>query len=239
MAGSPSFVNGSRPAFRCALIRRSTSCDMPMYCNPPCRLQHNRYTDQEPLSAGMSGLRLPPDGRPRAAVRPCPAARIRSSARGRARGRSPTSGFFFTAASGSTGNPVRAQNASRTCSHGALGRKNASKRPKCFAPSMARLPVLDLVADLEEHRAFPAAAVGHAAAPSVRSRAVRRAASRGVPRRGVRGRPAAPTTSARCPRPARRRTSSWSWSSRALASTRSLRMTTTTATFRGCPSATS
>ena len=39
------------PPFRCALIRRSTSCDMPMYCNPPCRLQHNRYTDQEPLSA--------------------------------------------------------------------------------------------------------------------------------------------------------------------------------------------
>ena len=22
-----------------------------MYCNPPCRLQLNRYTDQEPLSA--------------------------------------------------------------------------------------------------------------------------------------------------------------------------------------------
>ena len=39
------------PPFQCALIRRSTSCDMPIYCNPPCRLQHNRYTDQEPLSA--------------------------------------------------------------------------------------------------------------------------------------------------------------------------------------------
>ena len=46
-----------------------------------------------------------------------------------------------TAAAGSTGNPVRAQNASRTCSHRAAGRKNASNRPKFFAPSMARLPV--------------------------------------------------------------------------------------------------
>ena len=46
-----------------------------------------------------------------------------------------------TAAAGSTGNPVRAQNASRTCSHCAAGRKNASNRPKFFAPSMARLPV--------------------------------------------------------------------------------------------------
>ena len=46
-----------------------------------------------------------------------------------------------TAAPGSTGNPVRAQNASRTCSHCAVGRKKASKRPKFFAPSMARLPV--------------------------------------------------------------------------------------------------
>ena len=45
---------------QCALIRRSTSCDMPMYCNPPCRLQHNRYTDQEPLSALMSRLEVTP-----------------------------------------------------------------------------------------------------------------------------------------------------------------------------------
>ena len=46
-----------------------------------------------------------------------------------------------TAAPGSTGNPVRVQNASRTCSHCTAGRKKASKRPKFFAPSMARLPV--------------------------------------------------------------------------------------------------
>ena len=45
------------------------------------------------------------------------------------------------AGAGSPGNPVRAQNALRTGSHCARGRKNASKRPTCFAPSMARLPV--------------------------------------------------------------------------------------------------
>ena len=64
--------------------------------------------------------------------------------------------------------------------------KNSSNRPKFFAPSMARLP-----------------------APPARSRAVRRAGRRGVPRRGVCGRPATPTASARRPRPARQRTSSW------------------------------
>ena len=46
-------------------------------------------------------------------------------------------------------------------------------------------------------------------APPARSRAVRRAGRRGVPRRGVCGRPATPTASARRPRPARQRTSSW------------------------------
>ena len=54
------------------------------------------------------------------------------------------------------------ENASRTRSHWAAGRKNASNRPKFFAPSMARLPVWDLVAHLEEQRALPAAAVRHA-----------------------------------------------------------------------------
>ena len=46
-----------------------------------------------------------------------------------------------TAGAGSPGNPVRAQNALRTGSHCARGRKNASTRPTCFAPSMARVPV--------------------------------------------------------------------------------------------------
>ena len=57
---------------------------------------------------------------------------------------------------------VKGEVLSRTCSHCALGRKDASNRPKFFAPSMARLPVPDLVAHLEEQRAFPAPAVGHA-----------------------------------------------------------------------------
>ena len=65
-----------------------------------------------------------------------------------------------TAASGFSGNPMRRQNGSRIRSHCALGGKHASKRPKFFAPSIARLP--DLVAHLEEQRPLPAAAVGHA-----------------------------------------------------------------------------
>ena len=46
-------------------------------------------------------------------------------------------------------------------------------------------------------------------------------------------------TNGALPRPGRSGSQQRSWSSRALASTRRVRMTTTTATFRGCPSATS
>ena len=60
---APSCANGSRPAFRCALIRRSTSCDMPMYCNPPCRLQHNR--EHRPRASFCAHVGLEPGQRPR------------------------------------------------------------------------------------------------------------------------------------------------------------------------------
>ena len=94
---------------------------------------------------------------------------------------------------------------SRTCSHCALGRKNASNRPKFFAPSMARLPVRISSRTL---RNSALSQRRRSVTPSrwMRSRVVRRSGRRGVVPRGVRGRPATLPASARRPRPARRRT---------------------------------
>ena len=62
---------------------------------------------------------------------------------------------------GIDGNPVRAQNVSRTCSHCVFGRKNASNRPKFLRAVDGEVAGLDLVTHLEEQCAFPASAVGH------------------------------------------------------------------------------
>ncbi len=64
-----------------------------------------------------------------------------------------------TAASGATGNPVRAQNASRTCSHCAVGRKEGLEAAEVLRALDGEVAGLDLVADLEEQRALPTAAV--------------------------------------------------------------------------------
>ena len=137
---------------------------------------------------------------------------------------------WSTAASGSTGNPVRAQNASRTRSHWAVGRKKASKRPKFLRALDGEVAGLELVAHLEEQRALPAAAVRHAVAADERLQRRWREVQRHIgrqaaapPPRGVRGRPAAPTASARCPCPARRRTSSGSETARRTGSARACR----------------
>ena len=74
-----------------------------------------------------------------------------------------------TAAPGSTGNPVRAQNASRTCSPLRGRQEEGLEATEVLRAVDGEVAGLDLVAHLEKQRALPAPTVGHAVAASRRA----------------------------------------------------------------------
>ena len=132
-----------------------------------------------------------------------------------------------TAAAGSTGNPVRAQNASRTPLPPLGGEEERLEPAEVLRAIDGEVAGLDLVADLEEQRALPAAAVRHAVMADERVQRRRGEVERRMGRNAAAPRRAVFAVGPQCrqrrrrpPRPARRRTSSCSETARRTGSAR-------------------
>ena len=158
-------VAGTR-AGKSALNPRSFSTSMSGSASRIARLRmssQRRRSARWSASAG-SGCSAEPDcHRPPGVVETRPAGRQRPHRGNRSRASDSRACSGSAAAAGSAENPVRAQNASRTCSHCGLGRKNSLNRPKFLRAIDGEVAGLDLVADPQEQGAVPASAIGYVA----------------------------------------------------------------------------